>query len=87
MNLKPEPVHDWSTLSPCLTSSVEAKFKLTEITRKCQYPGEDLNVYVKRFYEKALDCYDLICRRHSGGCSLCSIVKGYQVYVENLTFS
>lgn len=39
---------------------VEAKYTLTKLDRARQYTGEDLELYVKRFHEKALDCYNLI---------------------------
>lgn len=34
----------------------QAKFTLSELGRRHQYPKEDLDAYVKLFHEKALDC-------------------------------
>lgn len=39
---------------------VEAKYTLAELRSMRQYPGEDLDLYVKSFYEKALDYCDLV---------------------------
>lgn len=47
------------TLGGSLTTKlfcVEAKFSLAEIDRIRWYPGEDLDLYVRRFHKKALDC-------------------------------
>lgn len=38
----------------------EAKFTLAELGRTRQYPGEDLDVYVKRCRERAFDCSDAV---------------------------
>lgn len=37
-----------------------AKFTLAELSRIRQYSGEDLDVYVKRIRERALDCNDAV---------------------------
>lgn len=38
----------------------EAKFTVAELDRTQQYSGEYLDVYLRRFHEKVLDCYDLV---------------------------
>lgn len=38
----------------------EAKFTLVELDWTSQYSVEDLDMYIKRFHEKALDCYDSV---------------------------
>lgn len=38
---------------------VNAKYNLAELGHGKQYPGEALDLLVKRFPEKALDCNDL----------------------------
>lgn len=48
---------------PCISIqhkfvSAEAKIKLAEVGWTCQYSGEDLDAYVKKFQEKALDYYN-----------------------------
>lgn len=40
----------------------EAKLTSTELARTRQYSGEDLDEYVKRFNEKALDCCDPVVK-------------------------
>lgn len=37
---------------------LEAKFTLAKLGQTCQYPGEELDAYIRRFYEKAMDYYD-----------------------------
>lgn len=39
---------------------VEALFTLPKLGRMHQYLGHDLNVYLKRLYEKALHCCDSV---------------------------
>lgn len=37
---------------------VEAKYTLTKLGRTRQYSGDDLDLYVKRFHDKVLNCVD-----------------------------
>lgn len=37
---------------------MEAKVSLVELGLTWQFPGENLDLYAKRFHEKALGCYD-----------------------------
>lgn len=39
---------------------VETKLTLVELGLARQYSGEDLDVYVRNFYEKALNCCHLV---------------------------
>lgn len=59
MNLKLGSVHHWEQLGSLFNTKffcAEAKFMLAELGRTRQYSREDLDVYMKRFCEKALDC-------------------------------
>lgn len=60
MNLKPGSVHNWGICSFYNTKPfyTEAKFTLAELGRMHQYSGEDLDMYVKCFHEKTMDCCD-----------------------------
>lgn len=42
----------------------EAKFTLAELGRTRQYRGDDLDVYVKRFRERALNYNDAVDEKH-----------------------
>lgn len=37
---------------------VEAKYTLAELDYTRKYPGEDLDLYVKTFHEKVVDCHN-----------------------------
>lgn len=38
----------------------EVKYTLAKVGQPDKYSGEDLEIYIKQFYEKALYCCDLI---------------------------
>lgn len=61
----------------------EAKSTLVELALTRQYPGEDLNVYMKRFYEKALNYCDSVAKDVLAD----SMIEDYRVYLESLSFS
>lgn len=61
----------------------QAKFTLTELGRNRQHPSEDLDCYVKRFSERALDYSYVVDEETLIDVSL----HGMLVYLENLTFS
>lgn len=44
----------------------EVKFSLVELGRLRQYPNEDLETYMRRFHDRALDCCDP--NRREDGC-------------------
>lgn len=63
VNLKPKSMHDWEnpfSLFNKIFLRAEAKYRLAELSRKNQYPGEDFSNYMKRFNEKALYCCDSV---------------------------
>lgn len=64
----------------------EAKFTLAEFGRTRQHPGEDLDLYVKRFRERALGCSDAVDEETLMDVCLHGIANEYRVYLENLTF-
>lgn len=56
-------MHDWEHLVSLFSAKVffaEAKLILAELGQTCQYPGEYLHAYIKRFHEKSLNyCYSV----------------------------
>lgn len=38
----------------------EVKFSFVELDRTRQHPDDDLDMYLRRFHERALKCYDLV---------------------------
>lgn len=64
-----DPFMTWSTLSPCsiLSFSTMKLLSLAELGKTRQYLGKDLDVFIKRFNKKALDCYDLVAEDVWGG--------------------
>lgn len=54
--------------------------------RTRQYPGKYLDLCVKRFHEKALDCCGLIEEEVLVNVCLHGINDEYRVFLENLTF-
>lgn len=65
----------------------EAKYTLTELGRTRQYLGEDLNLYVKKFHDKALDCVDPVDEEVLVNVGLHGMKNEYRVFLENLMFS
>lgn len=49
--------------------------------------GEDLDLYVKRFHNKALDCINLVDEEVLVNVCLHGMNEEYRVFLENLTFS
>lgn len=89
LNIKPGLIHDWDHLVTLFNVKFfcgEAKFTLAELGRTRQYTGEDLDVYVKRFCERALDCNDAVDKETLVDVCLHEMVSEYRVYLENLTF-
>lgn len=89
LNLKPGSIQDWDHLVTLFNDKFfcdEARFTLVELDRTRQYPGEDLNVYMKRFRERALDCSDVVNEENLVDIFLHGMANKYRVYLENLTF-
>lgn len=89
LNLKPRLIQDWDHLVTLFNAKFfcgDAKFTLVELSRTRQYSGEDLDVYVRRFRERALYCSDAVDEETLIGVCLHGMVNEYRVYLENLTF-
>lgn len=62
-------------------------FVWLNLAKHGQYLGEDLEAYVKRFHEKALDCCDLVTEDVMGDIYLHAIIEDYRIYFVSLSFS
>lgn len=65
----------------------EAKYNFAELGRTRQYAGEDLDPYVKRFHDKALDCVNPVDEEVLVNMCLHGMNDEYRVFLENLMFS
>lgn len=65
---------------------VEAKYTLAKLCRTWQYPGEDLNLFVKRFHEKALECSDPVDEEILVNVCLYDMDNGCRVFLENIFY-
>lgn len=63
----------------------EAKYTLAEFGCTRQFPSEDLNLYVRKFQEKALDCCDLIDEDVLVNVFLHDMNNEYGVFLKNLS--
>lgn len=89
LNLKPGSIQDWDHIVMLFNAKffcAEARFTLAELGRTRQHLGEDLDVYVKRFRKRALDCSDAVDKETLVDVCLHGMVNEYRVYLENLTF-
>lgn len=64
----------------------EAKFFLVNLGMTNQYPGEDLDVYVKKFYQRTMDCSDPVVEEVLVDVCLHGMLEGYRAFLENLSF-
>lgn len=64
----------------------EAKYTLAELGRSRQYAAKDLDLYVKRFHDRALDCVDPVDEEVLVNVCLHGMNDEYRVFLENLTF-
>lgn len=63
---------------------------MTELSRTRQYVGEDLDLYVKMFHDKALACVDLVDEEVLANVCLHDMNHEYRIFLENfrlLSFS
>lgn len=70
----------------------KAEYTLADLRRTRQYkivnnPGKDLDLNVKRFHEKTLDCVDPVNEEVLVNVCLHGMNDEYRVFLENLTFS
>lgn len=64
------------------SSQHQTRFTLVELGRTRQYSNEYLNVYVRRFHEKALDCCDLVDEEMHVDVCLHVMTEEYMVFLE-----
>lgn len=66
VNLKPGSVHYWEQLLSISSTKfvcVEPKISFlfwAKLSLLRQYPGQDLDLYIRRFHKKAIDCCDVV---------------------------
>lgn len=60
---------------------------VAELGRTRQYLGEYLDLYVRRFHEKTLDCCDPVNEEVLVKVCPDDIGNEYRVYLENLSFT
>lgn len=65
----------------------EAMFSLAELCSVRQHPGDDLDIYLKRFRDKALDCCNLVAERMPVEVCLDGMLEEYHISLEKLFFS
>lgn len=90
VNLKPSMVHDWEHLVSLFSTNflhAEAKCTLVELDKSRQYLGEDLDVYVRRFHEKALDYYNLLEEEIFINVFLPGMMEEYRILLEAPDFT
>lgn len=64
----------------------EVKYTLAELGHTKQYLGKDLDLYVKGFYEKALDCSDLVSEETLVNLCLQGKDNEYRAFLESFPF-
>lgn len=80
---KAKIIHDWEHLVAVFKVLLRgSKFSLDELGQTRQLPGEDLDLYVKRFYRKALVC----CVAVDEETFLHDMANEYRVFLETLSF-
>lgn len=84
-----DPCTRESILSHCSTQFLyaEAKITLVELSRTHQYSGENVDGYVKHFYEQAQACCDPVAEDVLMDVCPHNMIENYWVYLENLSFS
>lgn len=60
---------------------------LVELGLTQQYYGEDLDVYMRRFHEKALDCCNIVDEEVLVNVCVHSMREEYNIFLENLSFT
>lgn len=90
LSLKLGTIQDWEHMVSAFNTKFffpEAKYTLAELGHTRQYAGEDFDLYVKRFHDKALDYVDLVDEEVLVNMCLHGMNDEYRVFLENLTFS
>lgn len=65
----------------------EAKFSIVELERMRQHPGQDMDIYMRRFHERAIDCCDPAAEEILVDICLRGMMEEYHKFLENLSFS
>lgn len=63
----------------------EAKFVLAKLGRTREFPGKDLDLYIKRFHERALFC-DVVDGETKVDVYLYGMANESRVFLKNLMF-
>lgn len=90
LNLKLGTIQDWEHMVATFKTKflfAEAKYTLVKLGRTWQYADEELDLYVKRFHDKALDCVYLVEEDVLLNVCLYGMKNEYMVFLENITFS
>lgn len=89
-DLKPGTIQDWEHMVATFKTKLffaEVKYTLAELGCTQQYAGKDLDLYVKRFHDKALDYVDPVDEEILVNVCLHGMNDKYRVFLKNLTFS
>lgn len=87
LNLKPVSIQNWEHLDfNARFICAEAKFSLVELSRTREFAGEDLDLYMKGFHEKALDCCNTVDEETMVGVFLHGMANDYPAFLENFSF-
>lgn len=78
VNLKPGSMHNWEHL----VSLLKQKFFSigAELRRMRWHPRENQDIYVRRFHENALDCYDQVAKQMLVDIHLHSMMEEYWIF-------
>lgn len=67
--------------------STKAKISLDELCMMRQHLCEDLDMHVRRFHERAMDCYDQVDGEVFVNVYLYGMMEEHHSFLENLSFS
>lgn len=83
-------IQDWEHIVATFNTKfffTEAKYTLAELGCTLQYACQDLDLYVKRFHDKALDCVDLVDEEVLVNICLHGMNDKYSIFLEHVKFS
>lgn len=67
-------------------SCIKTEFSFVELDGTLQYPKEDMDIYLKSFNDRALDCCDQMVEQVLVDVCLVGTIEEYRIFVENLLF-
>lgn len=81
---EPGLLHDWEHLMSLLKTKFLciAKFSLAKLGRTRRHPRVDLNAYVMRFHERALDCCNLMAEEVIVDVCFHGMLEEYCIFLE-----